>query len=62
MRDETLKQGIESPSKDLEILKYILETLQLKGLLDFKKLTNQTNQKNFIYEENPVILMKPASI
>jgi len=44
LRDETLKQGIESPSKDLETLKHILEALQLKGLLRSKKPTNQTNQ------------------
>jgi len=62
LRDETLKQGIESPSKDLETLKHILEALQLKGLLHSKKPTNQTNQINFVYEETPVVLMKPASM
>jgi hypothetical protein len=60
LRDETLKQGIESPSKDLETLKHILEALQLKGLLRSKKPTNQTNQRNFVYEETLVVLMKPA--
>jgi hypothetical protein len=40
-------QGIESPSKDLETLKHILEALQLKCLLHSKKPTNQTNQRNF---------------
>lgn len=53
-------RGIDEPSKDLETLKHILEALQLKGLLHSKKLTNQTNQRNFVYEETPVILMKPA--
>jgi hypothetical protein len=53
-------QGIESPSKDLETVKHILEALQLKCLLRFKKPTNQTNQRNFAYEETPVVLMKPA--
>jgi phage terminase small subunit len=62
LRDETLKQEIESPSKDLETLKHILEALQLKGLLHSKKPTNQTNQINFVYEETPVVLMKPASM
>jgi hypothetical protein len=62
LRDETLKQEIESPSKDLETLKHILEALQLKGLLHSKKPTNQTNQKNFIYKETPIVLMKPASM
>jgi hypothetical protein len=60
LRDKTLKHGIESPSKDLETLKRILEALQLKGLLRSKKPTNQTNQRNFVYEETPVVLMKPA--
>jgi hypothetical protein len=60
LRDETLKHEIESPSKDLETLKRILEALQLKGLLRSKKPTNQTNQRNFVYEETPVVLMKPA--
>jgi hypothetical protein len=60
LRDETLKHGIESPSKDLETLKRILKALQLKGLLRSKKPTNQTNQRNFVYEETPVVLMKPA--
>jgi hypothetical protein len=53
-------QGIESPSKDLETVKHILEALQLKCLLRFKKPTNQTDQRNFAYEETPVVLMKPA--
>jgi hypothetical protein len=30
--------------------------------LHFKKPTNQNNQRNFIYEETPVVLMKPASM
>jgi hypothetical protein len=60
LRDETLKHGIESPSKDLETLKRILEALQLKGLLRSKKPTNQTNQRNFVYEETLAVLMKPA--
>ncbi|KAJ6773810.1 hypothetical protein OIU79_017295 [Salix purpurea] len=53
-------RGIDEPSKDLETLKHILEALQLKGLLHCKKPTNQTNQRNFVYEESPVVLMKPA--
>ena len=60
LRDETLKHEIESPSKDLETLKRILEALQLKGLLRSKKPTNQTNQRNFVYEETLAVLMKPA--
>ncbi|KAF9682942.1 hypothetical protein SADUNF_Sadunf05G0160700 [Salix dunnii] len=53
-------RGIDEPSKDLETLKHILEALQLKGLLHCKKAINQTNQRNFVYEESPVVLMKPA--
>jgi phage terminase small subunit len=60
LRDETLKHEIESPSKDLGTLKRILEALQLKGLLRSKKPTNQTNQRNFVYEETLAVLMKPA--
>jgi hypothetical protein len=60
LRDETLKQGIESPSEDLETLKHILKALQLKGPLHSKKPTNQTNQRNFVYKETSLVLMKPA--
>jgi hypothetical protein len=42
LRDETLKQEIESPSKDLETLKHILEALQLKGLFAFQE-ANKSN-------------------
>ncbi|XP_034931032.1 protein LONGIFOLIA 2 isoform X1 [Populus alba] len=53
-------RGIDEPSKDLETLKHILEALQLKGLLHSKKPGNQTNQRNFVYEETPVVLIKPV--
>ncbi|KAF9686910.1 hypothetical protein SADUNF_Sadunf02G0039000 [Salix dunnii] len=53
-------RGIDEPSKDLETLKHILEALQLKGLLHSNKPANQINQRNFVYEESPIVLMKPA--
>ncbi|KAJ6708972.1 LONGIFOLIA PROTEIN [Salix koriyanagi] len=53
-------RGIDEPSKDLETLKHILEALQLKGLLHSNRPANQINQRNFVYEESPIVLMKPA--
>lgn len=55
-------RGIEEPSKDLETLKQILEALQLKGLLHPKKPSSQaTNLRNFIYDESPIVVMRPAA-
>ncbi|CAK7346503.1 unnamed protein product [Dovyalis caffra] len=53
-------RGIDGPSKDLETLKHILEALQLKGLLHSKKPAHQISQRNLVYEESPIVLMKPA--
>ncbi|XVF32486.1 hypothetical protein REPUB_Repub17cG0086900 [Reevesia pubescens] len=55
-------RGIDEPSKDLETLKQILEALQLKGLLHNKKLPNQTNNRNFVYEheQSPIVVIKPG--
>ncbi|KAL5792844.1 hypothetical protein ACOSP7_001438 [Xanthoceras sorbifolium] len=55
-------RGIDEPSKDLETLKQILEALQLKGLLHSKKNYNQTNLRNFVYEESPIVVMKPGTL
>lgn len=58
-------RGINESAKDLETLKQILEALQLKGLLHSKKPA-EIGQKNFgydrsfLYEESPIVLMKPA--
>lgn len=58
-------RGINEPAKDLETLKQILEALQLKGLLHSKKPA-EIGQKNFgydrsfLYEESPIVLMKPS--
>ncbi|XP_031287168.1 protein LONGIFOLIA 1 [Pistacia vera] len=55
-------RGIDEPSKDLETLKQILEALQLKGLLHPKKpSTAQTNLRNFVYDESPIVVMKPGA-
>uniref|UniRef100_A0A6N2LCM9 DUF4378 domain-containing protein n=1 Tax=Salix viminalis TaxID=40686 RepID=A0A6N2LCM9_SALVM len=40
-----------------KILKPLSISLKLSNL---KEPTNQTNQRNFVYEESPVVLMKPA--
>ncbi|KAE8704036.1 CRC domain-containing protein TSO1-like [Hibiscus syriacus] len=55
-------RGIDEPSKDLETLKQILEALQLKGLLHTKKPPSQTNNRNFVYEneQSPVTVIKPG--
>ncbi|KAL3647809.1 hypothetical protein CASFOL_008777 [Castilleja foliolosa] len=57
-------RGIEDPSKDLETLKQILEALQLKGLLHSRKQPeqNQVRHRNFVYEESPIVVMKPSRI
>ncbi|TXG63734.1 hypothetical protein EZV62_010728 [Acer yangbiense] len=55
-------RGIDEPSKDLETLKQILEALQLKGLLHPKKNFNQSNLRNFVYDESPIVVMKPGSV
>ncbi|KAJ4828605.1 hypothetical protein Tsubulata_004962 [Turnera subulata] len=52
-------RGIDEPSKDLETLKQILEALQLKGLLHSKK-PQQINNRNYVYDESPIVVMKPA--
>ncbi|XP_037491996.1 protein LONGIFOLIA 1 isoform X3 [Jatropha curcas] len=59
-------RGIDEPSKNLETLKQILEALQLKGLLHSKTPSNQTNQRNVVYDrslshdESPIVVMRPA--
>ncbi|KAK4441636.1 protein LONGIFOLIA 1 [Sesamum alatum] len=55
-------RGIDEPSKDLETLKQILEALQLKGLLHSKQppQQNQIRHRNFVYDESPIVLMKPS--
>ncbi|GMH25781.1 hypothetical protein Nepgr_027624 [Nepenthes gracilis] len=58
-------RGIEEPTKDLETLKQILDSLQLKGLLHSKR-PEKIGQPNFIYdrrfadEESPIIVIKPS--
>lgn len=52
-------RGIDEPSKDLETLKQILEALQLKGLLHSKP-PSQLRQRNFVYDDSPIVLMKPS--
>ncbi|KAK4382395.1 protein LONGIFOLIA 1 [Sesamum angolense] len=55
-------RGIDEPSKDLETLKQILEALQLKGLLHSKPPSqqNQIRHRNIVYDESPIVLMKPS--
>lgn len=55
-------RGIDEPSNDLETLKQILEALQLKGLLHPKPPSpqNQVRHRNFVYDESPIVLMKPS--
>ncbi|GFP81970.1 protein longifolia 1 [Phtheirospermum japonicum] len=56
-------RGINEPSQDLETLKQILEALQLKGLLHSKPPPSQQNQirhRNFVYDESPIVVMKPS--
>ncbi|XP_039005693.1 protein LONGIFOLIA 2-like [Hibiscus syriacus] len=55
-------RGIDEPLKDPETLKLILEALQLKGLLHSKKAPSQTNNRNFIYqqEQSPIVVIKPG--
>lgn len=56
-------RGIDEPSKDLETLKKILEALQLKGLLHPKKPSSQASSlRNFVYDESPIVVMKPGAI
>ncbi|GFP97992.1 protein longifolia 1 [Phtheirospermum japonicum] len=57
-------RGIEEPSKDLETLKQILEALQLKGLLHSSKPPeqNQVRHRNFVYDESPIVVMKPSRL
>lgn len=56
-------RGIDEPSKDLETLKHILEALQLKGLLHPKKPSSQASSlRNFVYDESPIVVMKPGAI
>ncbi|MBA0795642.1 hypothetical protein Gohar_006488 [Gossypium harknessii] len=52
-------RGIEEPSKDLENLKRILEALQLKGLLHTTKPPNQRNKRSFVYEQSPIVVIRP---
>ncbi|XP_044484627.1 protein LONGIFOLIA 1 [Mangifera indica] len=53
---------IDEPSKDLETLKQVLEALQLKGLLHQKKPSAaQANLRNFVYDESPIVVMKPGA-
>ncbi|GMH02386.1 hypothetical protein Nepgr_004225 [Nepenthes gracilis] len=58
-------RGIDETSEDLETLKQILESLQLKGLLHSKP-SEQIGQQNFVQnrrlscEEPPVVVMKPT--
>ncbi|KAL3827998.1 hypothetical protein ACJIZ3_016800 [Penstemon smallii] len=54
-------RGIDEASKDLETLKQILEALQLKGLLHSRKISEQSH-RNFVYEESPIVLMKPSRL
>ncbi|XP_039031234.1 protein LONGIFOLIA 1-like isoform X2 [Hibiscus syriacus] len=55
-------KGIDEPSKDLETLKQILEALQLKGLSHNTKSLSQTNNMNFVYEndQSPITVIKPG--
>lgn len=54
-------RGIDEPAKDLETLKQILEALQLKGLLHSKKhSSNPPNLRNFVYDESPIVVMRPG--
>ena len=54
-------RGVDEPSKDLETLKHILEALQLKGLLHSKPPPpNHVRHRNFIYDDSPIVLMKPT--
>ncbi|KAG8485499.1 hypothetical protein CXB51_021540 [Gossypium anomalum] len=52
-------RGIDEPSKDLENLKRILEALQLKGLLHTTKPPNQRNKGSFVYEQSPIVVIRP---
>ncbi|MBA0645443.1 hypothetical protein Goklo_013545 [Gossypium klotzschianum] len=52
-------RGIDEPSKDLENLKRILEALQLKGLLHTTKPPNQRNKRSFVYEQSPIVVIRP---
>ncbi|KAK5811141.1 hypothetical protein PVK06_026463 [Gossypium arboreum] len=52
-------RGINEPSKDLENLKRILEALQLKGLLHTTKPPNQRNKRSFVYEQSPIVVIRP---
>lgn len=54
-------RGIDEPCKDLETLKQVLEALQLKGLLHPKKPSNQTNLRNIVYDDSPIVVMKPVT-
>ncbi|KAG6426910.1 hypothetical protein SASPL_111149 [Salvia splendens] len=60
-------RGVDEPSKDLETLKHILEALQLKGLLHSKPpqpqpqpQPNHVRHRNFIFDDSPIVLMKPT--
>ncbi|XP_075507719.1 protein LONGIFOLIA 1-like [Primulina tabacum] len=57
-------RGIDKPSKDLETLKQILEALQLKGLLHSNKPSgpNQANRRIFVYDESPIVLIRPSRL
>ncbi|PIN12846.1 hypothetical protein CDL12_14546 [Handroanthus impetiginosus] len=56
-------RGIDEPSKDLETWKQILEALQLKGLLHRKPSEqNQVGHRNFIYDESPIVVMRPSNL
>ncbi|KAL2238818.1 UNVERIFIED_CONTAM: hypothetical protein Sindi_1073500, partial [Sesamum indicum] len=54
-------RGIEESSKDLDTLKQILEALQLKGLLHSRKPQNQVSHRNIVYDESPIVVMKPST-
>ncbi|CAH9070530.1 unnamed protein product [Cuscuta epithymum] len=62
-----IDKRLDGPSKDLETLKQILESLQLKGLLRAKKPSGRIDQLNVIYddprfsfEESQIVVMKPS--
>ncbi|PIA31601.1 hypothetical protein AQUCO_04900122v1 [Aquilegia coerulea] len=55
-------RGISEPAEDLETLKQILEALQLKGLLHSRRRVQQINNRNFIFEETPIVIMKPSKV
>ena len=55
-------RGIDEPAKDLETLKQILESLQLKGLLrsDSKPSHQQIERRRNLVPDHPFVVMKPG--